>query len=154
MLFRSDRLTDCSSLSLTSPRQSTTNHADNSPSPAATTFQFHLQIPFLPSFLPFPYIPSPHCNCFVLFLLPLLRWIPGTLSIHPIPLHPLFLGANASVSANNWISLIPELLFSLLLPAPPPPLPTMLPLIRFRRPDFRLQTVFISFFSPSCSSDL
>uniref|UniRef100_A0A453HSU0 Uncharacterized protein n=1 Tax=Aegilops tauschii subsp. strangulata TaxID=200361 RepID=A0A453HSU0_AEGTS len=56
---RPDRLTDCSSLSLTSPRQSTTNHADNSPSPAATTFQFHLQIPFLPS----PYIPSPHRNC-------------------------------------------------------------------------------------------
>jgi hypothetical protein len=30
----------------------TTNHADNSPSPAATTFQFHLQIPLLPNTFP------------------------------------------------------------------------------------------------------
>lgn len=123
-----DRLTDCSSLSPRLASESTTNHADNSSSPAATTFQFHLQIPFLPS--------SPIHSLPPLQLLrplppPLLRWIPGTLSIQFPFVSP---SPNASASAY-WISLI--LQFVPLFPAPPP-LPPMLALIRFRRPDFRV----------------
>jgi hypothetical protein len=80
---------------LATPFSHTTNHADNSPSPAATTFQFHLQIPFLPIHSPIA-IPLPRR----LPPLLLLRWIPGTLSA-PIPLRLSFLECECVLGSHS-----------------------------------------------------
>jgi hypothetical protein len=110
---------------LATPFSHTTNHADNSPSPAATTFQFHLQIPFLPIHSPIA-IPLPRR----LPPLPLLRWIPGTLSA-PIPLRLSFLECECVLGSHSSSSST----FPTLPPLPPAIIP-MLALIQFRRPDF------------------